>query len=104
GRVVYHTDYISSCSLGDSPLIAIVQGNIASELGKQFISILNAPKYLSFLTIRSESASPSLTPLTGLPPAKGTASVVLIRAGEALGQVSTIEELTELLDSVISGE
>ncbi|MCH1421660.1 MAG: DUF255 domain-containing protein [Akkermansiaceae bacterium] len=104
GRVVYHTDYISSCSLGDSPLIAIVQGNIASELGKQFISILNAPKYLSFLTIRPESASPSLTPLTGLPPAKGTASVVLIRAGEALGQVSTIEELTELLDSVISGE
>ena len=104
GRVVYHTDYISSCSLGDSPLMAILQGDIASKLGKQFISILNAPKYLSFLTIRPESASPSLTPLTGLPPAKGTASVVLIRAGEALGQVSTIEELTELLDSVISGE
>jgi uncharacterized protein YyaL (SSP411 family) len=104
GRVVYHTDYISSCSLGDSPLIAIFQGNIASELGKQFISILNAPKYLSFLTIRPESASPLLTPLTGLAPVKGTASVVLTRAGEALGQVSTIEELTELLDSVISGE
>ncbi|MBT4798615.1 MAG: DUF255 domain-containing protein [Verrucomicrobia bacterium] len=104
GRVVYHTDYISSCSLGDSPLMAILQGDIASKLGKQFISILNAPKYLSFLTIRPESANPLLTPLTGLPPAKGTASVVLTRAGEALGQISTSEELTELLDSVISGE
>jgi uncharacterized protein len=103
-RVVYHTDYISSCALGDSALVAVLQGDIASELGKQFVSTLNAPKYLSFLTIRSESASPLLTPLTGLPPAKGKASVVLTRAGEALGQVPTIEELTELLDSVISGE
>ena len=104
GRVVYHTDYISSCSLGDSALVAVLQGDISSQLGKQFIATLNAPKHLSFLTIRPESASPLLTPLTGLPSAKGTASVVLVRSGEALGQVSTIEELTELLDSIISGE
>lgn len=103
-RVVYHTDYISSCSLGDSALIAVLQGDIASELGKQFLSTLNAPKHLSFLTIRPESTNPLLSPLTGLPPAKGTASVVLTRGGEVLGQVFTIEELIELLDSVISGE
>jgi uncharacterized protein YyaL (SSP411 family) len=103
-RVVYHTDYISSCSLGDSALIAVLQGDIASELGKQFISTLNAPKHLSFLTIRPESTNPLLSPLAGLPPAKGTASVVLTRGGEVLGQVFTIEELIELLDSVISGE
>ena len=84
--------------------MANLQGDIGSKHGKHFISILNAPKYLSFLTIRPESASPLLTPLTGLPPVKGTASVVLTRAGKALGQVSRIEELTELLDSVISGE
>jgi hypothetical protein len=102
--VIYHTDYISSCALGDSALVAVLQGDMSSQLGKQFIATLNAPKHLSFLTIRPESASPLLTPLTGLPSAKGTASVVLIRSGEALGQVSTIEELTELLDSIISGE
>lgn len=102
--VVYHTDYISSCALGDSALMAVLQGDKTSELGKQFISALNNPKYLSFLTIRSELADPLLTPLSGLPKSKGSASVVLTRSGKPLGQVSTIEELTELLDSVISGE
>lgn len=102
--VVNHTDFVSSCALGEPALVAVLQGDKSSELGKKFISTLNAPKHISFLTIRAESESPLLIPLSGLPAPKGTASVVLTRAGDSLGQATTPEELVELLDSVISGE
>ncbi|MDF1712595.1 MAG: DUF255 domain-containing protein [Akkermansiaceae bacterium] len=102
--VVNHTDYISSCALGEPALVAVLQGDQTSELGKSFIAGLNAPKYLSFLTVRPEPGSPLLSPLAGLPTPKGSSSVVLTRAGDSLGQATTLEELTELLDSVISGE
>ena len=102
--VVNHTDYISSCALGEAGLVAVLQGDKTSELGKQFIATLNAPKYHSFLTTRPQNGSSLLAPLGELPAAKGSASVVLTRSGDSLGQASSFEELTELLDSIISGE
>lgn len=100
--VVTHTDFVVSCALGNTPLIAVLQGDRSLAPARELLTVLNHPVNLPFLTVRPEASTGNLTPLPPLPPAKDGCSVVLIHDGEVLGQASDPASLQELLDRVIS--
>jgi uncharacterized protein YyaL (SSP411 family) len=101
-RVTDHSDFIVSCALGTTPLVAVLQGEPSSSVGKEWLATLNSSRHLPFLTIRPETSAARLAPLPDLPPAVAEISVVLLRGAEILGQAGTLDELTSLLDSAIS--
>jgi len=94
---VYHSDFVSSCALGTHPLLAIVSGVPRSTKRQELLAILNSPKHLPFLSIRSANANDPSSPQDS------TVSVTLTRNGKILGRVSDSATLQLLLKGIISG-
>jgi len=101
---VNHTDFLTSCALGQEPLLAVLQGDPKTPEGQQMLTILNSQKHLPFLTIRPAGKSEILAPLPEIEdtPPEGGVNVILMRGGKELGQASEATLLGQLLEEVIS--
>lgn len=101
---VNHTDFVASCALGETSLLAVLDGDVTNAGAKEILHILNSPKHSPYLTIRPRNGADPLSSLEGLgvPPSSGTPSVTLVRGKEILGRVENGTELTQLLDRTIS--
>ncbi len=97
---VNHTDYIASCALGNSPLLAIVKGDPKSAMGQEILRTLNSQKHLPFLSIRAAKASDAALKQ---PAQAGTVSVTLIQNGEIVGSATSVPVLRQILNTHISG-
>ncbi|YCM44861.1 DUF255 domain-containing protein [Verrucomicrobiaceae bacterium 227] len=99
--IVNHTDYIATCAYGNSPVVAIFQGDPASEAGRTLLLSANSRKYTPFLSIRAESGPAPLIKLEGFPERSGEASMIIILGGEIIGQVSDSDQLKELINKAL---
>lgn len=98
---VNHTDFLTTCALGNEPLVAVVRGNFDSGEGKKILSILNSRKHLPFLCVRQDSGSPVLSKLENLPSPDREQSVVFMRNGAVLGEATDASSLTSLLSKIL---
>jgi len=99
--IVNHTDFISTCAYGDTPVMAVFQGDPSTGSGRNLLLKLNSKMHLPFLSIRPETGPAPLKKLEGLPALSGEASVVLIRGEEILGQVSDTDQLAQLINKAL---
>lgn len=98
---VNHSDFIISCSRGDSPLVAVVQGGESTE-GKTLLKSLNSPKISPYISLRGGNASNLLKELAQIPELSGNASVSLFRDDKLLGSATIPDDLDKLLSAEIS--
>lgn len=96
-----HTDYLASCALGNTPLLALVSGTSDSSMRKEFLKILNSPKHLPFLSIRAAKLGDGVNQGTT---AKTKTEVTLTRDGKTLGRATSPSALKKLLSKIISGK
>lgn len=93
---IYHTDYLASCASGTSPILATVTGSPTHPATREFLMLLNSPKYHPYLAICAASAnSPTYSQQEDL-------SVTLTRGDQLIGTVRTPRDLEKLLNKLIS--
>jgi len=98
---VNHTDFLISCSRGDTPLVAVLSDN-ESPAGKTLLKTLNSPKFLPFINIRGGNGPDLLKNLAELPPHSENATVALFRGDKLLGTAGNTADLEALLTGKIS--
>ena len=102
--VVNHTDFVASCALGESPVLAILRGDRTTPAARELLAELNSWRNLAFLVVRPGEPAPPLLPTPDLPDPVGPVSVTLVRDHTILGQADSLSSLTALLDSVIANQ
>ncbi|MDB0057054.1 hypothetical protein N9F36_08150, partial [Akkermansiaceae bacterium] len=99
---IIHTDYIASCILTETPLVAVLSGEFQDSGYQNFIKQLNHAKFSSFVTLRSDKQDGGLSPLPDFESFGNATGITLVRGSEIIGQARTIAQFRELLQSELS--
>ncbi|MDB4353835.1 DUF255 domain-containing protein [Akkermansiaceae bacterium] len=99
---IIHTDFISSCALGNIPLVAVLSGDFTSPAYQNLIRTLNSPEFISFIAIRSDTEESELKPLPSFKRPTGAGSITLVRGEKIIGQATSPNELRLLIRQALS--
>ena len=98
---IIHTDFISSCSLGNDPLVAVLSGQFENASFQALLREINAPEFISFIVIRDDHESKLLTPLPEFERPSTATGITLLRGEKIIGQASDIAEFRKLLQQAL---
>jgi uncharacterized protein YyaL (SSP411 family) len=98
---IIHTDFISSCSLGNDPLVAVLSGQFENASFQALLREINAPEFISFIVIRDDHESKLLTPLPEFERPSTATGITLLRDEKIIGQASDIAEFRKLLQQAL---
>lgn len=98
---IIHTDFISSCSLGDDPLVAVLSGQLENASFQTLLREINAPEFISFIVIRDDHESKLLTPLPEFERPSTATGITLLSGEKIIGQASDVAEFRTLLQQAL---
>ena len=99
---IIHTDFVVSCALSETPLVAVLSGELKDPKYQDFIKRLNHIEFTSFLTLRSDKEEGNLKPLPDFPDFGGSSGITLIRGTKVLGQAQSMTQFRDLMQKAIS--